>query len=154
MIQSAVLAQRAGAPGALVAAALLHDIGYFLHSESHNSIAEGRNIEHEALGAAWLSQAFGEEVTAPVALHVEAKRYLCTVNASYHARLSEASKLSLTAQGGPMKPAEVLAFEREPAFEAALALRHWDDLGKDMSLVSPPLESFRDLLTKLVRRDD
>ncbi|HWA30682.1 MAG TPA: HD domain-containing protein [Rhizomicrobium sp.] len=152
MVQSAVLAQQAGAGEALIAAALLHDIGYFLHPDSHDSIAEGRNIDHEALGAAWLSQAFGEEVTAPVALHVEAKRYLCAMEPGYHDRLSEASKLSLATQGGPMGEAEATAFEKHPAFEAALALRRWDDLGKDASLVSPALESFRDLLTGLAAR--
>ena len=67
MLQSATVAQSQGAPDAVVVAALLHDIGYFLYPESENSVHEGRNTEHEALGAAWLSRHFGPDVTAPVA---------------------------------------------------------------------------------------
>jgi gamma-butyrobetaine dioxygenase len=152
MLQSAALALRENAPPPLVIAALLHDIGYFLSPGSETSIEEGRNIEHEAVGAVWLSQAFGPDVTAPVALHVQAKRYLCAVEPGYHARLSEASRLSLATQGGLMQDAEIAQFERDPAFEAALALRRWDDEGKDTSLAPQPLEDFRNILTASIRR--
>ena len=53
---------------------------------------------------------FGPDVTAPIALHVEAKRYLCAVEPDYFDRLSEASRLSLATQGGAMTAAEAAAF--------------------------------------------
>ncbi|HUO94502.1 MAG TPA: HD domain-containing protein [Rhizomicrobium sp.] len=151
MVQSALAAEAAGAAQSLVVAALLHDIGYFLHPEAENSIEEGRNIEHEALGAAWLSRAFGSDVTAPIALHVEAKRYLCAAEPDYFDRLSEASRLSLMTQGGPMNREEREAFRKNPAFEAALSLRRCDDLGKDPFLETPPVEHFRALLEAQLR---
>lgn len=151
MLQSAALARALGAPDVVVVAALLHDIGYFLHLDSANSIQEGRNIGHEALGAAWLSQAFGPDVTAPVALHVEAKRYLCAVEPGYFDKLSEASRLSLATQGGIMTADEAAAFARNPALDAALLLRRCDDRGKDVSIETPPLEDYRLMLIAALR---
>ncbi len=152
MLQTAAVARSLGAPDAVIVAALLHDIGYFLHPDSATSIEDGRNIEHEALGAAWLSQAFGPEVTAPIALHVEAKRYLCAVEPGYYEQLSEASRLSLATQGGIMSADEVAVFARNGAVDAALLLRRSDDRGKDVSLDTPPLESYRGLLEAALRR--
>jgi phosphonate degradation associated HDIG domain protein len=152
MLQSAVAAQKLGASDAVVVAALLHDIGYFVYPESETSIEEGRNTEHEALGAAWLSQSFGEDITAPVALHVEAKRYLCAVEPGYFDRLSDASRASLMVQGGIMNAREVAAFAKQPGFEAAIILRRADDVGKDIALETPPLEHFRGLLTAALRK--
>ena len=151
MLQAATFAQAMDAPQPVVAAALLHDIGYFLVPGSETSINEGRNIEHEALGAAWLSRAFGEDVTVPIAMHVEAKRYLCAAEASYFEQLSEASRLSLMTQGGIMRADEAAAFAKQPAFEAALILRRCDDRGKDAAMLTRPLGDFRDLLTASLR---
>ena len=146
MLQSAVVAQSLGASPSVVVAALLHDIGYFLSADSSALIEAGCNTEHEALGAAWLSRAFGEAVTAPIALHVQAKRYLCAVEPGYYAQLSVTSCRSLMAQGGVMSAAEVAAFAKDPAFEAAVLLRRCDDHGKDSEIATPPLGRFRDLL--------
>jgi phosphonate degradation associated HDIG domain protein len=151
MLQSAAWARSRGAPDAVVAAALLHDIGYFLHPDSEDSIDEGRDVEHESLGAAYLSQWFGPEVTAPVALHVQAKRYLCAVEDDYYARLSDASRKSLALQGGVMAADEVQAFEADPHFDAATLLRRCDDRGKDIEGVEQPLESYRALLESCLR---
>ena len=151
MIQSAVRAQSLGAPDAVIVAALLHDIGYFLHPDSAGSIEAGRNIGHEALGAAWLSQAFGPEVTAPVALHVEAKRYLCRAEPGYFDQLSEASRLSLAVQGGVMSAEGAAAFAKHASASAAILLRRCDDHGKDVSLSTPSLADFRALVTAALR---
>ena len=152
MLQTASHAALLGAQDSVVAAALLHDIGYFLHPDSETSIADGRDIGHETLGAAWLSQFFGGELTAPVALHVEAKRYLCKVEPDYFDKLSDASRASLMLQGGAMTESEATAFRQRPAFEAALLLRRADDLGKNVGTRTLPLEHYRGLLTKFVRR--
>jgi len=151
MLQTAALAQSVGAPGSVVVAALLHDIGHLLHARDAATAGQGRDTEHEAFGAAWLSRAFDRDVTAPIALHVSAKRYLCAVEPGYFERLSAASRLSLALQGGAMSDDEALAFAKEPAFEAALILRRCDDDGKDASVRTPDIEHYRGLLTASLR---
>ena len=156
MLQTAAMARSAGATDSLVAAALLHDIGYFVAAEeaarSPDPAVADLGAGHEALGAIWLSGRFPEAVTAPVALHVEAKRYLCCADPAYHDVLSEASRLSLARQGGPMTTAEAAAFRAHPAFEAALLLRQWDDSGKDLHTTTPGLKSYDGVLRSVLRR--
>jgi gamma-butyrobetaine dioxygenase len=145
MLQAGALAERCGATGAVVAAALLHDVGHILGPESATTDAH-----HEARGAAYLAHWFGPEVCEPVRLHVAAKRYLCAVEPAYHARLSEASRHSLKLQGGPMSMAEARAFEASAAGDAAVAVRRWDDAAKDPSAITPTFEHFRPLLQRLI----
>ena len=57
---------------------------------------------HEEVGADYLEPFFVEAVTTPIRLHVPAKRYLCTTDASYYDGLSEASKRSFQVQGGTL----------------------------------------------------
>ena len=151
MLQSAALAQSLGAPDTVVVAALLHDIGYFLHAETGAAVDAEQDFAHEALGAAWLSRAFDGAVTAPIALHVEAKRYLCAVEPGYFDQLSKASRISLAAQGGVMTGDEAAAFMANPAFDTALLLRRCDDQGKDAALPVRTLERYRGVLEACVR---
>jgi gamma-butyrobetaine dioxygenase len=142
MRQAGALAEEAGAEDALVAAALLHDIGHLLGE------AEDR---HGEAGARWLSQWFGGAVTEPVRLHVPAKRYLCAADADYLGLLSAESARTLSLQGGPMTPAEVAAFEGLPHARNAVAVRRWDDQAKDPAVVPPRFAHFAPLLEALVR---
>ncbi len=151
MLQSAALADSLKAPRHVVVAALLHDLGHFLCPEGEAANGRGREVDHEAIGAAWLSRGFGEEVTLPIALHVRAKRYLCAVEPGYFDRLSQASRLSLVVQGGIMTLAETATFAEEPAFAAALMLRRCDDTGKDASAPTPSLAHYRDLMGACLR---
>lgn len=132
MVQTALLAEAEEAPPHLIAAAFLHDVGHFLHPDSKSAPGDGRDLAHEALGAMWLSRGFGPEVTAPIALHVQAKRYLCAIEPTYFDRLSAASRLSLSLQGGTMPPDEAEAFALRPGAADAVRLRRWDDEGKDV----------------------
>ena len=142
-LQAAALARAGGAPDALVAAALLHDVGHLL---------DGATDEvHGEDGARWLGQWFGEDVTAPVRLHVAAKRYLVATEPSYRERLSPASVETLRHQGGPMDEREVRSFHRDPNARAAIALRRWDDQAKDPAAAVPPLDAYRELLEGLAR---
>jgi phosphonate degradation associated HDIG domain protein len=151
MLQSATFAERRGAAPALVVAALLHDIGHFLYPDGEASMDGNRDLEHEALGAAWLSRLFDERVTAPIALHVAAKRYLCAAEPGYFDALSDASRASLILQGGPMTAEEAAAFVRTTAFEDAILLRRCDDDGKEVAMRTAPLDDYRDLVRALLR---
>ena len=142
MLQAGGLAEAAGAEGALVAAALLHDIGHLLGEDEDR---------HGEAGANWLSQWFGDAVTEPVRLHVAAKRYLCAVDAGYFGLLSAESVRTLSLQGGPMTAAEVAAFEALPYYRDAVSVRRWDDQAKDPALTAPRFAYFAPLLRALVR---
>src|SRR4051794_2550570 len=73
-LQTALLAEREGAPPALVAAALLHDIGHMMHREGEAPALRGIDTRHEAIGEKRLRRLFGPAVSEPVRLHVDAKR--------------------------------------------------------------------------------
>ncbi len=152
-LQCAHLAQKAGADDELVIASLLHDIGHLVADVQGNERfdMEVDDDDHEAVGARLLSPLFGPKVSQPVSLHVTAKRWRCTVEPSYHDGLSDTSKATLKAQGGLMNDEERLRFEQHPGFQRALDLRSWDDLAKEMEVDCPPLESYRNLMIRLVR---
>jgi phosphonate degradation associated HDIG domain protein len=141
-LQTAWAAERAGADSALIVAALLHDIGHLLHDWPVGDVEVGVDGRHEEIGASWLEQFFGPNVTRPIRLHVAAKRYLCTVDPAYLGQLSEASVLSLKAQGGPFTPEEAEAFRADPYSEAALTLRCWDETAKVKDLPTPDIRHF------------
>lgn len=151
MLQAAVLADQAGAAPALIAAALLHDVGHFTGAISGHELMAGTDNRHSDTGAAWLARWFGPEVTEPVRLHVAAKRYLCAVEPSYAATLSPASVYTLGVQGGPMGEREVAEFAAGPHAEDACRLRRWDDAAKDPQVKVPAFEHFRPVIEMVVR---
>lgn len=151
-LQTAALARAAGAADPLVAAALLHDVGHLLDlADGDGHRDRTTDQRHEARGSAWLAGLFPPAVTAPVALHVRAKRYLVTVDPEYAAALSPGSTASLVRQGGPLEPAEVAAFEANPGWADAVALRRWDDEAKVDGLAVAELASYRPLLESVRR---
>ena len=141
-LQCALCAERDGASEALIAATLLHDIGHMLHDLPEDVAEQGIDTQHESLGSAWLSQYFGPEVSEPVRLHVEAKRYLAAVEPGYYGRLSEASILSLKLQGGVFTSEEAKRFEELPFARDAVKLRRWDEEGKEVGMKTPDLAHF------------
>ena len=143
MRQAGALAEAAGAPAPLVAAALLHDVGH-LRGET--------DARHGSGGASWLSQWFGPEVTEPVRLHVAAKRYLCATEPGYSSLLSSESVRTLALQGGPMTSEQAAAFEALPHARDAVAVRRWDDQAKDPALTPPGFAHFAPLLEGLARQ--
>ncbi len=155
MRQAGALAEAAGAPAPLVAAALLHDIGH-LRSEPRGGLG-GRpplasaDARHGDAGARWLSRWFGAAVTEPVRLHVAAKRYLCATEPGYFGLLSQESVRTLALQGGPMTPVQAAAFEALPFARDAVAVRRWDDEAKDPAVTPPAFTHFEPLLGGLVR---
>lgn len=150
-IQCAAFAQRDGASPALIAAAYLHDIGHLLHDLPQDIADSGVDTQHESTGSAWLSQYFGHELTEPVRMHVAAKRYLAATEKGYYDLLSDASKLSLKLQGGPMTPAQAQAFATEPFFADALRLRRWDEEGKIEDYQGPKTAHFEAIVQTCLR---
>lgn len=151
-LQTAALATAAEAPDELVAAALLHDVGHLLELQANGQPGVVTDDDHhEATGAAYLGGLFGAGVTAPIALHVRAKRYLCAVDRDYRESLSSGSTASLARQGGAFTEDESAAFLRNSEAESATALRRWDDGGKVLGLEVPPFSAYVDLLDRLAR---
>jgi phosphonate degradation associated HDIG domain protein len=149
-LQCAALAAADGASDSLVVAALLHDYGHLLEGieDTGRPVVDER---HEMAGAALLGPLFDLQVTQPIALHVAAKRYLCTVQPGYVAALSAASVHSLALQGGPFTAEEVARFQRLEGFADAVRLRRYDDTGKVADLPTPGFEAYVPLMRRLLK---
>ena len=149
-LQTAHIARESGASDAMIAAALLHDIGHLLHDEDENAADKGTDTKHEATGNEWLSKRFPPEVTEPVRLHVAAKRYLCTKFEERLLDLSPASQQSFALQGGAMSEAEMEAFEGEAFGDDAILLRAWDDVAKTPWIEVPEFETYRRVMENVL----
>lgn len=150
-VQTAHHAQADGAPPALVAAALLHDVGHMMQKAGEDAADRGIDTRHEQISAGYLARAFGPEVTEPIRLHVAAKRCLAATKPDYADRLSAASLQSLALQGGPMRAEETAAFLAGPFAQAALRLRAYDELGKAEGVEVAGFDAYRDLVRGLVQ---
>lgn len=141
-LQSADQAERDGCAPATVLASLLHDVGHMIHKLGEDPAARGIDDAHEELGARWLADRFGPEVSEPVRLHVSAKRYLVTVEKDYYAQLAPDSVRSLALQGGLMSAAELDAFRANPWHADAVRLRRYDEAAKDPRATTPDFDHF------------
>jgi phosphonate degradation associated HDIG domain protein len=141
-LQTAVQAQAAGATDALVAAALLHDLGHMLNDQGETPTMRGVDDLHQFAALPFLRATFGDDVLEPIRLHVDAKRYLCATRPAYFESLSADSKRSLALQGGVYSPADAAAFIARPYAKDAVRLRLWDDLAKVPGAPTPPLAHF------------
>ncbi len=142
-LQCAAQAEAEGAAPALITAALLHDIGPLIHDLGDSPAARGIDDRHELRGREWLSRWFGEAVTEPVRLHVNAKRYLTATDPGYFATLSAGSVRSLELQGGPFSPELAVGFIGLPHAPDAVRLRRWDEGAKVPGKITPDLAHFR-----------
>jgi phosphonate degradation associated HDIG domain protein len=141
-LQCAALAEADDADAALVSAALLHDIGHLVHDLGESSAARGIDDRHEMRGREWLARWFGEAVTKPVRLHVNAKRYLTATDRNYLGTLSLASVRSLALQGGAFAADLAGGFIALPHAPAAVRLRRWDEAAKVPGRRTPDLAHF------------
>jgi phosphonate degradation associated HDIG domain protein len=141
-LQTAHLAEASGADDALVTACLLHDLGHLLADHGETPTLRGIDDTHQYYALPFLRGLLPDAVLDPIRLHVDAKRYLCTANPAYFARLSKDSVRSLALQGGPFDEAQAAAFLDQPGARNAVLLRQWDDLAKQAGLRTPTLAHF------------
>ncbi len=153
-LQTAHKAESAGATAELIAAALFHDLGHLVHDLGEGAAAEGVDDRHEHRAIGWLRPVFDETVWQAVRLHVDAKRFLCSVEPGYCQALSEESRRSLQLQGGAMTAAEADAFTQQAYARDALELRRWDDEAKDPDARTPGLAYFAERIRALARQPD
>jgi predicted HD phosphohydrolase len=116
----------------------LHVAG-LVHDVAHPWDGPGQP-NHHLLGADAVRPLLGARVADLVEAHVDAKRYLVTVDAAYRATLSPGSITTLAAQGGDLTDDEVAAAEARPHWPAAVALRRADDGAKVPGAAVAPLE--------------
>jgi predicted HD phosphohydrolase len=140
MLQSAEGAVRRRRGDALIAAALLHDIGW------------GMEGPHEAAAADLLAPLLGERVAGLIRHHVDAKRYLVATRPDYVGRLSAESVQTLKQQGGPMTPDECRAFEALPDFELCLELRYLDEGSKELAAPVSRFGDYRGVLKAMMMK--
>jgi phosphonate degradation associated HDIG domain protein len=145
-LQSAHLAEQAGAPAELICAALLHDLGHLLNDRGETPTLRGVDDRHQYVALPFLRKAFPEAVFAPIRLHVDAKRYLCATRPGYREALSADSKRSLELQGGVFRPEEAEGFIRQPFAADAVRVRLWDDAAKAPGAATPGLAHFTAIL--------
>lgn len=141
-IQCALQAEQAGADEPFIAAALVHDIGHVFAAPAPVGLEEDYDDLHGKVAAYWLRNAFVEEVSEPVLLHVPGKRYLVTTRPEYMEILSSGSIDSLRRQGGPMSDDEVSQFEAMPHSDWGVEVRIWDDKAKVRGFELPAIERF------------
>ncbi|WP_213954878.1 MULTISPECIES: phosphonate degradation HD-domain oxygenase [unclassified Variovorax] len=138
-LQTAWLAEQAGADDELVTAALLHDLGHLLNDQGESPTLRGIDDVHQYFALPFLRGVFGERVLGAIQWHVDAKRYLCATRPDYWQALSADSKRSLELQGGTFSAAQAREFIGRAHAADAVQVRLWDDLAKSPDLQTPPL---------------
>ena len=141
-LQSAYLAEQAGADDELVTAALLHDLGHLLNDQGETPSLRGVDDLHQYFALPFLRGVFGERVLCAIKWHVDAKRYLCATRPAYWGSLSDDSKRSLELQGGIFSAEQAAQFIGQENAAEAVLLRLWDDQAKSADMVTPPLAHY------------
>jgi phosphonate degradation associated HDIG domain protein len=152
-LQCAALAEKSNETPETVVAALLHDLGHMLSPHRPNITPADslptKDDLHQFVALPFLRSLFPDAVLEPIKLHVDAKRYLCAVDANYWADLSPASKHSLELQGGVFDQNQIGAFENLPYYAEAVRLRRYDDLAKVPGHQTPDLAHFEKMMVQV-----
>ncbi len=151
-IQGALLAKEEGYDDETVVAILLHDIGHLIgmkyQLEQMDTLGA---LFHERIGSEFLRHiGMSEKVCELIKSHVDAKRYLVSVDEEYYEKLSESSKGTLVYQGGKMNEEEIKIFENNQMKETILKMRTWDDKAKVKDMKLPDFTYFKEIIEKLI----
>lgn len=145
-LQCAQLAEWAHADAALVAAALLHDLGQLMDAGETDPLQPDA---HEQRGLALLGTGFSPGLLEPIRLQPIARRYLSSMDARQNPQLSPAAAHRLQQLGGRMNAEEGLLFLSRPQASAAVQLCRWDQLACHPAKRTPPLGYYLALLEEL-----
>jgi phosphonate degradation associated HDIG domain protein len=151
-LQSGALAEQAGATDELVAAAFLHDLGHLLNLQGETPTERGIDDLHQYFALPFLRPVLSDAVLEPIRLHVDAKRCLCAIDATYFSQLSADSVRSLALQGGVFSSEEAEVFLQKPYAKDALRLRQWDDRAKIQDYPTPDLDHYLGLVERVMRK--
>lgn len=141
-LQTAWLAEQAGADDELTTASLLHDLGHMLSDQGETPTLRGIDDTHQYFALPFLRGLFSDRLLDTIKLHVDAKRYLCATQTDYSSHLSEDSRRSLILQGGIYTQPQCDTFIAQPGAHDAIKLRQWDDQAKHPNLSTPALVHF------------
>ena len=150
MLQGATIAEQNGESEEIIVATLLHDIGHFTNEFGTFTMNDTEDRYHEDAGAKVLERFFPSIVIDCVRFHVAAKRYLCATRPEYLKQLSEASLHSLHLQGGPMNLEEVSQFEKNANLDKIVAVRYFDDAGKNPNMKTPDFSYFAPMIQRII----
>ena len=149
MAQSAELAKKDGYDEEVILAAFFHDIGHLCAGINQPDMNGFGAMNHEELGAKFLEErGFSDRLVFLVKGHVAAKRYLTYKFPEYLNKLSEASKATLSFQGGIMSKQEAEKFEVNPDANVMLKMRTWDDNAKVTDMEVTNFDEIKDLALK------
>jgi len=151
-LQTAALAEEAGATPQLITACLLHDLGHLIADHPATPTLRGLDDKHQYFVLPFLRGLFGAAVLDPIRLHVEAKRYLCFVEPEYETMLSADSRRSLALQGGSFDAGQAVDFASMPGAPDAIRLRRWDDMAKSPDRLTEPLDYYLDIAERVSGR--
>ena len=145
MLQSAMIAEKAKSSDSLICACLLHDYGHFILENPDELVKKKLDGKHEEIGYEYLKKFFKEEVVKPIKYHVLAKRYLAR-NKKYFNSLSDASKISLKLQGGPLNNKESKEFKKKDYFKNSVLVRKFDEAAKKTNIKMKKIDDYVSLL--------
>lgn len=145
MVQAAQAAEAEGYGDEIVLAAFFHDIGHLAEFILPTQQMDGVGVvDHEKIGAQFLRErGFSKMICDLVQNHVQAKRYLTHRFPHYLGKLSSASKITLSHQGGVMDEDEAVQFERNSLHSLYIKMREWDDKAKEQNRPLPLLERYK-----------
>ncbi|MBI2731417.1 MAG: HD domain-containing protein [Sphingobacteriales bacterium] len=154
MCQSAQLAEEGEYYEEMILAAFLHDIGHIcVSSFGENGMNGYGTMNHEKVGGDFLkARGFSPRLIKLVQGHVDAKRYLTWKYPEYYEQLSEASKITLSYQGGKMEEQEALLFEKDMLFPMMIEMRRIDEAAKELKKPLPDLEKYKAMMTAYLQR--
>lgn len=151
-LQTAALAEEAGATPQLITACLLHDLGHLIADRPGTPTLRGIDDKHQYFVQPFLRGLFDNRVLDPIRLHVEAKRYLCYLDPGYAAGLSPDSRRSLALQGGSFDASQAVEFASLRGAPDAIRLRRWDDQAKCPDMQTEPLAYFLEIAESISTR--
>ena len=135
----------------VILAAFFHDIGHIcpINGQLKEQMDGYGVMRHEKVGANYLREkGFSERLAQLVESHVQAKRYLTFAHPEYFDQLSEASKRTLSFQGGRMTAEEAHAFENHDLFRLSIRMREWDEKAKEEHQPVADLHEIREMCVR------